>query len=125
MDQSNKSTKVRKTRKSSRTLFEPTDEQRRQVEEMAGFGLPERLIAKSMNIDEAILNRCFKNELDVGIIRANIKVAENLFRQAIKDDPKSISVAIFWAKTRMGWKETITNETRISFIERDHLDLEV
>ncbi|ACB94282.1 hypothetical protein [Beijerinckia indica] len=114
-----------KSRKKKIDFFEPNDEQRKQVEDLAGLGFPTKLIAVALNIDEGILLKHFHKDIDIGVIKANMKVAENLFRQAIKDDSKSIPVAIYWAKTRMGWKETVINENRISFVERDNLDLEV
>lgn len=38
-------------------------------------------------------------------------MAQSLFfRKATGDGPQSVTAAIFWAKTRMGWKETVLNE---------------
>ena len=43
-------------------------------------------------------------------IKANSAVAQSLFKKATGDGPQSVAAAIFWAKTRMGWKETVVNE---------------
>lgn len=90
--------------------FEPTDEQRKQVEAMKGFGIPEDDIAKLIanpNTGEAIcrntLRKHFRRELDVGEAKANSKVAESLYKQALEGNT---TASIWWTKTRMGWKET-------------------
>jgi hypothetical protein len=38
--------------------------------------------------------------------RATAKVAEFLYRKATTDGPQCVTAAIFWMKTRGGWKET-------------------
>jgi len=43
-------------------------------------------------------------------VKANAKVAENLYRKATGDGRESIIAAIFWLKTRAGWKETSVQE---------------
>jgi hypothetical protein len=45
-------------------------------------------------------------ELDLGHVKANAKVAENLFRKATGEGRESVTAAIFWLKTRARWKET-------------------
>ena len=37
-------------------------------------------------------------------------MAENLFRKATGDGPQAVAAAIFWLKTRAGWKETTVHE---------------
>ncbi len=41
-----------------------------------------------------------------GQIKATAKVAESLFRKATGDGAQSVTAAIFWLKTRGGWRET-------------------
>jgi hypothetical protein len=38
------------------------------------------------------------------------RIAESLFRKAIGNDRQSVTAAIFWLKTRAGWKETSVHE---------------
>src|SRR6478609_2176716 len=83
---------------------------RGQVEALAGFGIPEPEIAKVLEIDPERLRELFAKELDGGRTRANAKVAENLFRKAIGEGRESVTAAIFWLKTRAGWKETAVHE---------------
>lgn len=77
---------------------------------MASYGIPQDDIAKVIKISGNTLRKYFRDELDIAETKANAMVAQNLFRQATKDDPRSIPAAIFWAKTRMKWKETVVNE---------------
>jgi len=84
-----------------------TDEQRRTVQALASFGIPQEDICKVLDISINTLTKHFRTELDTAMIKANAKVASNLFNQATKDDFKSIPAAIFWAKTRMRWKENV------------------
>lgn len=88
-----------------RPQYEPTAKDRSMVEAMASVGISHVAIAKIMNISDTTLRKHFREELDNAESKANAKVAGHLFRQATKDDPKSIPAAIFWCKTRMRWSE--------------------
>jgi hypothetical protein len=83
---------------------------RRQVEALAGYGVPEAEIAGLVGIDAKTLRKHYRKELDHGHTKANAKVAENLFRIAIGEGREAVTAAIFWLKTRARWKETILNE---------------
>lgn len=93
-----------------RPPYEATEEQRKMVEAMASVGVQQTEIAVVLGIDAKTLRAHFREELDTAMIRANAKVAANLFKQATKDDTKAVSAAIFWAKCRMGWKEPVHME---------------
>ena len=80
----------------------PEPSQRRQVEAMAGYGVPEADIARVLCIDPKTLRKHYRDELDTGHIVANAKVAESLFRKATGDGRQSVTAAIFWLKTRAG-----------------------
>ena len=45
-----------------------------------------------------------------GDVKANAKVAENLYRKATGEGRESVIAAIFWLKTRAGWRETSVHE---------------
>ena len=96
-----------------RPEFEPTDEQRKLVDELAGYGIPEPDIAKLVlnpsskppsPISPVTLRKYFREELDAGHVRANHKVAGALFKNATTGTetyPGGIPTAqIFWLKTR-------------------------
>ena len=83
----------------------PTDDIRKKVDAMAGYGVPHDLIARVLNMSTPTLVKYYKEELETAHVRANTAVAQALFKKAIGDGPQSVTAAIFWAKTRMGWKE--------------------
>lgn len=97
-----------------RRSHQPDPASRRQVEAMAGFGVPEAHIATVIDIDPKTLRKHYRDELDKAHIKATAKVAENLFRKATGDGSQAVTAAIFWMKTRAGWKETAVNEVRLS-----------
>ena len=72
---------------------------------MAGYGVPELAIARVIAIDPKTLRKHYREELDTGQIKATAKVAESLFRKATGDGSQSVTAAIFWLKTRGGWRE--------------------
>ena len=82
---------------------EPTDEQRRLVRALAGFGVPQDDIAKHLDIDPKTLRKHFRPDLDRGALEANAKVAQSLFQMATQG--QNVAAAIFWMKVRGGWSE--------------------
>lgn len=106
-----------------RPAHRPDPVTRRQVEAMAAYGIPEADIATVIEIDPKTLRCHYRKELDTGHIKANTKVAENLYRKAIGDGRASVVAAIFWLKTRARWKETTVHEvTEATGNDADHSD---
>jgi hypothetical protein len=60
----------------------PDAQTRRNVEALAGYGVPEAEIAGVVGIDAKTLRKHYRWELDHGHTKANARVAENLFRKA-------------------------------------------
>lgn len=85
-----------------RAPFKATEEQRKQVEALSGFGLPQEQIASVIGCSQDTLAKYFSKELAEGVAKANSRVAQFLYQQATKN----LTAAIFWAKTRMRWRET-------------------
>jgi hypothetical protein len=83
--------------------FDPTDEQRRTVRAMSGFGVPQPDIALHLGIDPKTLRKYFRDDLSRGSIEATTKVAQSLFNMATKGN--NVAAAIFWMKARAGWRE--------------------
>ena len=81
-----------------------------QVEAMTGYGIPEDDIASVLNLDLEALKRDYASELANGHVKANAKVAENLYRKATGEGREAVTAAIFWLKTRAGWRETSDHE---------------
>lgn len=86
-----------------RKPFTPTDEQRRLVKAMAGYGVPHDDIALVVKCSPPTLRKWFRHELDVATIEANARVAQTLYQQATT--PGNIAATIFWLKARAGWRE--------------------
>lgn len=93
-----------------RPAHKPDPVIRRQVEAMAGYGVPEADIAGVIGIDPKTLRKHYPDELKHGHVKANARVAENLFRRATGEGREAVIAAIFWLKTRAGWKETTVQE---------------
>lgn len=77
----------------------------RQVEAMAGYGLPEVEIAQVLKIDPKTLRKHYQEELDSGHIKANAQIAGFLFNSAKNGN---VAAQIFWLKTRAKWREQPT-----------------
>lgn len=88
-------------------LFVPTAEERKQAEAMAGYGVPHDNIAALIRggIDSDTLKKHFKTELAQGKAKANARVGQTLFQKATAGDT---TAAIWWSKTQMGWKDSLT-----------------
>lgn len=111
--------------------LEFSEETRKQVEALAAYGIPQEDMCKLIlnprtgkPIDLKTLHKHFREELDTGMTKANAKVAESLFRQAVgapaiydangkqlrAEQPPVVSAGIFWLKARAGWKERDVHE---------------
>jgi len=88
-----------------RRAHRPDDRGRRQVEALAAYGVPERDISRVVGVDAKTLRKHYRDELDLGATKATAKVAEFLFRKATTEGPQCVTAAIFWMKTRGGWRE--------------------
>ena len=97
-----------------RPAHRPDPVTRRQVEAMAAYGIPEADIARVMEIDPKTLRRHYRSELDTGHIKANSRMAENLYKKAMGDGPQAVTATIFWLKTRARWRETTVSEVSIT-----------
>ena len=73
---------------------------------LAALGLPYRDIGYVLGVSEDTVEKYFRNELDTGPVEANARVGRFLYEQA----QRNLTAAIFWAKTRMGWRETTHHE---------------
>ena len=78
---------------------------------MAAYGIPHEDIAKVIGCSHVTMRKHFREELDRAAIEANARVAESLYRAAINGN---ITAAIFWAKTRMRWREVTTTDVNFN-----------
>lgn len=76
---------------------------------MSAFGIPQDSVARVLDISSGTLRLHYRDELDLGVIEANSKIAETLFNQGVREG--NTAALIWWTKSRMGWKETTRVET--------------
>jgi hypothetical protein len=98
-----------------RPPYRPTDTDRRVVRERSGLGMPQEAICRGLGISMSTLHKYFKQELAHGQDEANIEVAQSIWNMAtgrkVRDDgtiervDPNPTMAIWWSKTRMGWRE--------------------
>ena len=101
------------TSKGGRPPFEPTDEQRKNVEAMTGFGIPQEEIAALIEnpqtgkpITKNTLCRHFRQELDTGKAKMISVVANCLYKTATeRKGHEHVTACIFILKTQGGWTE--------------------
>ena len=90
--------------KRGRPTFKPTGKLREQVITLSSNGLPHIQIAPLIGCSSPkTLRKHFRDELDIGKIQANAKVAGALYQSALEGNVKAQS---FWLKTVGGWQET-------------------
>lgn len=92
-----------------RKPFKPTDDERKQVEIISGYGLPLEQIAILIRdgIDADTLRKYFATELQSGKAKANAQVGKTLFQKVMAGDT---TAAIWWSKTQMRWSEVQKHE---------------
>jgi len=86
-----------------RRAHKPDPAQRRQVEALAAYAIPETDIAAVLGVDPKTLRKRYRDELDLGETKANAQVAGFLFGAAKNGN---VTAQIFWLKTRARWRET-------------------
>ena len=107
----------------SRRPFNPTAKQRRWVEAMIGYGIPQaeiRLLIEDPHtgkpIDLETLREHFAKEIATSAVNANLQVANFILASilgrdgGVEDHRSRVRLAIFFAKTRMGWTETVAEQ---------------
>ena len=105
----------------SRRAHRPEPAQRRQVEALAAYGVPETEISRVVGIDPKTLRKHYRDELDLGATKANAQVAGFLFNSA---KTGNVTAQIFWLKTRAQWRESPTelrHSGSVGSYDFDHL----
>jgi hypothetical protein len=97
----------------SRHPHEPTPQTRAEVSALKSFGVPLEDISAYIGIDRKTLSKHYKAEIDKAQTKANAAVGNFLYGaasgRALKDGATHsdcVRAAMFWAKTRMQWRET-------------------
>lgn len=84
----------------------PTEKDRKTVQAMASYGIPQEDIAEVIGISHVTLRKHYGRELIIAATIANSTVAQGLFRMATAPGESSakVSAAKFWLECRAGWK---------------------
>jgi hypothetical protein len=106
----------------SRRVFKPTAEQRGCVEAMIGYGIPQAeicLLIKNPETSEPIdletLRKHFATEIATGATKLKLLVGNRIVASilgrdgGLQSDQARARLAVFFAKARMGWKDTAAN----------------
>ena len=108
----------------SRPQHKPTPETTAQARTLAGLGVPQEDICRLIGVSLPTLHRHYRAALDIGMAQANATVSKRLFDMTATVP----AAAMFWCKTRMGWKEKaaieVTGEDGAPISHRHTLDAE-
>ena len=95
----------------------PTDKIRAEIVALRSYGVPIKEVAAYIGIDDKTMYKYYRPELEQSAMKANANVGKFLYQaasgQALTTGATSsdcVRAAMFWAKTRMGWKETNVQE---------------
>lgn len=80
--------------------FEPTDEQRRDVEAWIKAGLTADGIADLLNISRSTVDRHFKRELKVSRLKVQAAIGASLVQKALRGN---LTAQIFYLRTQAKW----------------------
>ena len=81
----------------------PDDMSRGKVLALVMAGVTQDIIGDVLGISSQTVRIHYRNELDNGMANANALVARNIYALCVQGN---LGALIFWAKTRMGWRET-------------------
>lgn len=91
--------------KGGRPRHYPTEMQRRLVQELAAYGIPQREIGHALAVDPKTLRKCYRRELDVGATKLQAQLIRHLLRLAAGHDDVALRAIKFILKARFGWSE--------------------
>jgi hypothetical protein len=113
--------------RSGRPLFVPTDEQRNTVKVMAALGIPHDKICLTVRnpdtgkpISRPTMEKVFRKEIDTAQTELHARIGSFIVMsilgqkqpigEVIRSERVRMRLAMFYAKTQMGWCEPIVNE---------------
>jgi hypothetical protein len=76
-----------------------------QVRTLSGMGTRQEDIAIVLQVSVPTLRKYYPRELELGLIEANAKVAQSVFKQATHPTKPNVAAGLFWLKCRAGWRE--------------------
>ncbi len=100
----------------SRKPHSPTDETRAMVRLHATAGTTHEMVSKLLGIDGKTMRKYYRAELDFSSAEANAIIGGALFEKAKGGDT---AAAIFWMKTRAGWREKDHGDNQMVIINNN------
>lgn len=93
--------------KGGRPSHVPTDRDRKTVQAMASYGIPQAEIAEVIGVALMTLRKHYSRELTIGSTVATSAVAQRLFEIATSTSECGATVAAqkFWLECRAGWRK--------------------
>lgn len=85
----------------------PTERERADVRLLSGCGVTQDVIARRIGRSKGWLQKWCRKEMDDGIAEMHAGVAKRIAQAALNGN---MTAAIFYAKTKMGWRETDRHE---------------
>ena len=107
-----------------RPPHQPTPLSRAQVQMATAFGNTELETAQLIGITIPTLRRYYAEELATGRIKVRQKVAENLVRQALKDDWRAFPAIKFYLNCKAGWSEYAPSDAADKLGKKEIAELE-
>jgi len=105
----------------SKPLHQSTEKTRAEIIALRSYGVPIKEVAAYIGIDDKTLYKYYREELENSAIKANANVGKFLYQAASGQALTTgatysdcVRAAMFWAKTRMGWKETNVQEVKMA-----------
>ncbi len=98
------------TRGPGRPEHAPTDETRRVVETMAGFGIPQKSICLALGISQMTMAKHYADELERGAGVVEKKLVANLLRLSGGDGPTAMQAIKFALQCRFGWSQYVPRQ---------------
>ena len=125
-----------------RPAFQPTNEQRKNVEVMASLGIPEeniRLLVRNRSdtpISRNSLRKHFKKELEIGATKLNARVGHFMVTTIfgtrppdgvtpIRDERVRGRLGELFLKARLGWREIALNQHEVAEKSKEQELIEV
>lgn len=78
------------------------------VHNHAAMGLPKAQIARLLGISVTVMERYYADDIELGVAQINLKIASNVARKALSDDPDAAKIGLDWLDRRGGdqWRKS-------------------
>ena len=92
----------------------PTKQNASLIRNLAGIGVPVKMIASQIGIDDKTLRKYYDEDIDIGQAKATTEVAKRLYDIAMSDSKEALTACIFWLKCRARWSTLDGPEVQVN-----------